>query len=77
MAEYIENDYKILYNEKVIAGKDNLGNNLNDIIIAIAKGKTNKSAIQMYEKAGFIPYVCENEPRPSDVHLICRFEEVL
>lgn len=39
--------------------------------------KTNKSAIQMYEKAGFIPYVCENEPRPSDVHLICRFEEVL
>ena len=36
--------------------------------------RTNVNAIAMYRKLGFTDYHPEIEPRPEDVHLICRFE---
>ena len=32
----------------------------------------NKAAIGLYRKFGFVDYLAENEPRPHDLHLICR-----
>lgn len=43
----------------------------NDISAAhLYTHKTNKIAIKMYKKIGFIDYKVINEPRPDDVHLI-------
>ena len=37
--------------------------------------RTNTSAVKMYEKLGFAEWVCENEPRPDDLHLIYRIQK--
>lgn len=36
---------------------------------------SNKAAIALYERLGFVQYILADEPRPDDVHLIYRFKQ--
>lgn len=36
--------------------------------------RSNYAAINMYQKIGFEEWLCENEPRPDDLHLIYRID---
>ena len=38
--------------------------------------QNNSAALRLYERLGFVRWVCPNEPRPNDVHMIYYIEKV-
>lgn len=70
----------ILATQRQFRGKKYAESLLNEFI-SFCKGKklkavhlyaveSNKKAVALYEKIGFSKWVCDDEPRPNDLHLI-------